>query len=392
MPSELHDYVSQSDLDALQRPTSQAHGLPAKIYYDPGFWELEKEKLFSKTWMACAFESDLPAPGSVFPVSLCGWEIVLTRDGAGKLSAFHNICRHRSMRVANQPCTEVDRMSCPWHAWTYDLNGKLVATPNLGGKDINQLEGIDKNDLGLKPIRCESWQQIIFINLDGNAPELTKHLHPLIKRLSDYDLDLLRYGGNTDDTSFKGNWKFVVEGGVENYHMPWVHPEGGGHNGITREDSDEDGCYVGIATMWERRTPKKDEKLLPKFPHLENFKLKNGYGWEDLYLFVHPGTTVVEMMANHFVVVLYLPISPEKCLMRRAFYFISDAAMSDDYAEIRSNIKRFWNSFGVQDQAIVEVVQEQQRQRLETNIPTRFSGHWETAVHRFQKNLVKYLS
>ncbi len=295
------------------------------------------------------------------------------------------------MRILDKPCKALDNFTCPWHAWTYNIQGKLVATPAVGGENVHQVEGIDYGKLRLEAVRSDSWMGIIFINPDGAAVTLSEHLAAIQFRLQDYDLSLLRSAGTTKDVHFSGNWKFVVEGGVENYHMPWVHPEGGGHAGVTREDTDPAGGYVGMATRWRRSPPEEGKELLPKFPLLEGAPIIDGYGWEDLYLFISPGTTVIEVMANHVVVVLILPLDCGQTLMRREFFFIGDQAMTEEYAEIHTKIKNFWTYFGEQDKTIVERVHAQQSIRAELNMPTRFSPYWESPVHSFQKLLVNWL-
>lgn len=392
MNQSLSQLLSAEEYESLHKSTAKAHGLPPRAYIDSEFWELEQEKIFNTGWNVCGFESDLPARKSVFPVSVCGLEVLLTRDGEGNIFAFHNVCRHRAIKVVSEPCSDLDKLVCPWHSWTYDLKGNLVATPHIGGKD-NHIQGeLDYKLLGLKPIRCSTWMGFIYINVDGNAAPLPEYFAAVDKTLSDYDFDLLRFEQTTEALEFECNWKLVVEGGVENYHLPWVHPETGGHSGISREESDENGGYIGMATLWERSDADEEDLLLPKFPHLENIQIKEGDSWEDYYLFAYPGTTIIEVMANHVVAVAVMPISVNKTVMRRSIYFVSDVAMTEKYAVIRKNIVRFWNRIGEQDRDLMTTVQVQQHQRVKAAIPTRFSSHWESAVHRFQKMIIEKLS
>ena len=292
------------------------------------------------------------------------------------------------MRIADKPELNKSKLICPWHAWTYDLEGKLVSTPAIGGEGVNSCPGFDGRELGLLPIRCDTWMGFIFVNIDGTAEPLSTFLSPVRKRLSHCDLSLLNSDGAIDDVKINANWKLMVEGGVENYHLPWVHPKSGGHRGITREDSDPAGSYVGISTRWFRQKPKDDEIKLPLFPQLGNRDNEAYYNWEDIYLFVSPGTTIIEVMPDHVVTVMMMPISVEQTLLRRAFYFIGEQSLFDKYENIRKRLKDFWYAFGEQDRAILEVVQKQQKIRSEISLPTRFSPHWETAVHRFQQFIV----
>ena len=174
--SSIDDFLTPSEMAALDRPTGEAYGLPPRAYTDEKFWQRERDRLFAKTWMGCAYESDLPVAGSVFPVSIAGWEVVLASGEDGKPRAFYNICRHRSMRVVDKAVQGLSSFSCPWHAWTYDLEGRLVATPAIGGANCNEAKDVHHVELGLIAIRCDTWLGIVFINVDGQAEPLAQYL------------------------------------------------------------------------------------------------------------------------------------------------------------------------------------------------------------------------
>ena len=89
----LESFISEAEMEALYRPTGEARGLPARAYVDEDFWNLEREKLFPRTWITCAFESDVPEPGDICPVSVAGWELIVTRGQDGAVNVFHNVLR-----------------------------------------------------------------------------------------------------------------------------------------------------------------------------------------------------------------------------------------------------------------------------------------------------------
>ena len=99
MPPNISQFISHDQITALNRPTASATGLPGTVYTDKDFWELERRDYFPSRWMACAHESDLPAPGDVMPVTIGGYELILTRDQDDLIHAFYNVCAHRGMRV-----------------------------------------------------------------------------------------------------------------------------------------------------------------------------------------------------------------------------------------------------------------------------------------------------
>src|SRR5438046_1685522 len=124
----LSPVLSAAEVDELNQPTDSAAGLPGRAYFQPDFFEAERHKVFARGWMAVGFASAIPNAGDVVPVSIAGWELVIVRDKDGGILCFHNVCRHRGMKVVGQACN-ARRLSCPYHAWTYGLDGKLLATP-----------------------------------------------------------------------------------------------------------------------------------------------------------------------------------------------------------------------------------------------------------------------
>ena len=283
--------MSDEAIAALYRPVEEAEGLPGNVYTDPGFWELEREHYFSRTWMACAFLNDVPEPGDVYPVSIGGWELLVTRDASRVVHVFHNLCAHRGMRVVDCAGNVGLRMRCPWHSWAYDLEGKLVATPNLGGIGANEASGFDRSALGLREVRSETWLNFVFVNIDGKAPSLEEHLAPVVERVAAYDLSLLAAGPARTEFEFHGNWKLAYEGGVEDYHIPWIHTNLGPHTGTYQIETDGGQTYAGISSRRlldnpdDRRgaafrgTGKTGE--LPVFPHLGDTPPEDGLGWGD---------------------------------------------------------------------------------------------------------------
>ena len=217
--------LTTDDIAALERPIAAAEGLPGRVYVDPAFYELERQTLFRNGWVAAAFAQDLPDPGDVFPVTIAGWELLFLRTRQGEIRCYHNVCRHRGMKLVRAPAKAVRTLACPWHCWTYDLEGALIGTPNLGGPDIGEVEGLEKADLGLLPVRCEQWWNFLFIDIDGKAPPLHEHMAPLEARIGAFDRDELACNGDGFSFDYSGNWKVLVEGGIEDYHFPWVHPQ-----------------------------------------------------------------------------------------------------------------------------------------------------------------------
>ena len=394
--SDLYKYMSETQIEGLNRPTEVATGLPGVAYTDQGFWELERHNFFSARWMACSHACELPNVGDVLPVSIAGFELVLTKDVDGVIRAFHNICAHRGMRVLDVKGHGETAMRCPWHSWTYDLRGRLIATPNLGGVHIGELESFQCSDLGLQEVRCETFLDLIFVNIDGNAESLGDFLEPLKTRLQKYDLALLRPSGQLTNTTFKSNWKLVLEGGLEDYHLPWVHPQLGASAGTFVPEWDESGCYVGFTNCRPvKNRPGGGElpntvKRLPIFPHLRSDIPYGEMGNEGM-IFMLPPTAVVAVMEDHVVLTVLAPQTLSQTEQRRSFLYIGDAAVSDEMQSNRDAVCNSWLEVGQQDAHLAGVLQKQHKLRSDIATPVRFSPHWESAVHHFQKMVIAHL-
>lgn len=398
----LENFISETELEALYRPTGEARGLPAKAYVDEAFWNLEREKLFPRTWITCAFETDVPEPGDICPVTVAGWALIVTRGQDGAVNVFHNVCAHRAMQVVDKPCKGAISMRCPWHSWIYDLEGRLVRTPGLGGVNKHEVDGFNADELGLKRVRAGTWLGYVFINLDGKAPPLAEFVAPIEARLEGFDLGQLRHSGITTSSEFEGNWKLAVEGGIEDYHVPWIHPAIGPHGGTFEIDFDDSGAYIGMAA---RRPANRNTGNgggiryggarqvcgLPLFPHLENGGASDD-GLDDgtLLLFILP-FAVIAVMPNHLVTTILVPLAYDRTQQRRVFYFISDASLDPALTAAREEVRDGWLSVGDEDKPLVAQVHKQHALRAEIGMDTRFSPYWETGVHRFQKMVVELL-
>lgn len=168
-----------ADLAAVDRPIEQARGLPNWLYTTAAGWSLERERLFAPTWACVGFGKDVPAPGDVRPVDLMGLPLILLRDHAGEIRVFHNVCSHRGLELVTEPCRVKHHLRCPYHSWTYGLDGSLTKTPMIGGPGRNDCPGFDRSRHGLKPVRSAVWFDVVFVNLSGTAPDFADHVAPL---------------------------------------------------------------------------------------------------------------------------------------------------------------------------------------------------------------------
>jgi len=205
-----------------------AETLPSRFYIDPATLALEKERIFRRTWQlvgtlshACG-EADgkkrtIANPGAFFTADVIGEPVVVVRDASGKLRAFSNVCRHRAGPIAQgSGCRNV--FNCAYHGWTYTLDGRLIGTPEVDG-----MEFFDRSTMGMVPLRCETWEQFIFINFDPAAPPLSAFLENIPAAAADFEFQGLELAERRD-YYINCNWKVYIDNYLEGYHIPVVHP------------------------------------------------------------------------------------------------------------------------------------------------------------------------
>ena len=193
--------------------------LPWSWYSDPSVLQLERERIFDRFWQYAGHTGEVAEPGSFATTRAGLLPVVLVRDNDGVLRAFLNVCRHRGSLV----CEGAGRRStlqCPYHAWTYGLDGSLIAAPRADTE-----EGLDWEGLGLVPLRLDTWGPLVFVNPDLDAAPLAEHLGdlPTLLDADGLDLDGLTFH-NRADTEYEANWKVCVENYLECYHCSVAHP------------------------------------------------------------------------------------------------------------------------------------------------------------------------
>ena len=196
-------------------------GLPVRWYYDPAHYARELEAFWYRGWIAVAREEELAAPGDWRVARVGTQSLILVRDGQ-ELRAFHNTCRHRGsvLCTAERGSFARRRIVCPYHSWTYDLAGELVATPRR-----METPDFDMGAFRLFSVRAESWGGFIFVNLTASdATPLATALGELPERFARYRLADLRIGKRIV-ADVRANWKLVAENFSECFHCPPVHPE-----------------------------------------------------------------------------------------------------------------------------------------------------------------------
>jgi len=193
--------------------------LPARFYTDPGIFAAEQERLFAGGWVCAGRTEEVALTGQYILRDIAGESVIVTRCRDGALSALHNVCRHRGTRL----CTEMhgrfpDRIQCPYHAWTYDLDGRLLAAPHM-----DEAPAFDKKENGLHRVAVDEWDGHLFVNLSGTAEPLEAHVAGLARRFEAWGMGTLRRGYRVT-YDVKANWKLIILNYSECLHCPVIHP------------------------------------------------------------------------------------------------------------------------------------------------------------------------
>ncbi|MCB0219862.1 MAG: aromatic ring-hydroxylating dioxygenase subunit alpha, partial [Chrysiogenetes bacterium] len=201
------------------KPTRAQQLLPKECYFDPEWFEREHRELFSRSWTFACVVQDIPNPGDYRAVQVNRYPMVVIRGKDGEVKAYHNTCRHRGTKLFEDDQKGNCRhgIVCPYHAWTYNLDGTLRGAPAMS---LN--ESFCKDDYRLPGVRCEEWQGWVFISLDPGAPPVAEGLAEVEALIGDYGM------GDYVETFFEThvwdtNWKVLAENFMESYHLPVCH-------------------------------------------------------------------------------------------------------------------------------------------------------------------------
>lgn len=350
--------VDDSLIAALRHVADRSNttaALPNEAYTDARTLAAEADAVLRQAWIGIAFEADVPRPGTVFPVDLTDTPLLLVRDRAGAVRVFHNVCRHRGMKLVVEPGRTGRVIRCPYHSWCYRLDGSLDRTPHVGGVGQDTHPDLDPAKLGLIEVRSAVWFGTVFVDLSGKAPAFDAAMSGLQARWSAFDGADFRSGGgdSTFDMVLNANWKLAVENYLESYHLPSVHPA---LNSYSRIEDHEllvgDDGFAGQISLVYRPVLDAEGLGFPKVAGLSEY-------WETRgeYIALYPNL-LLGLHSDHWFTILLLPDGPERTQERiRIGYFSDDAATGVDHAALREANTRLWQVVFGEDIAPVERMQ-----------------------------------
>ena len=341
-------------LSSVLQSVNTANGLPNAHYIDPEVFEDEKNAVLFANWSGVGFGKDVPEIGDAMPVDFLGMPLLIVRDKAGEVAVFQNTCRHRGMILVDKPTKIGGVIRCPYHSWCYALNGDLHATPHVGGPGHNMHEDIDKSELGLLRIRSYVWNDVIFVNVDGQAPAFEEVHADLMARWAEFEGQWHHGGASSSfELNVATNWKLAVENYCESYHLPWVHP---GLNSYSRlEDHyniEELGKYSGQGTLVYRQLKGENAEVFHDFEGLSD---KWDQGGE--YITVYPNVLLGVQRDHAFAIVLE-PKSCEQTVEHIELYYSKSPEETPDLADLRVANAALWKTVFEEDIFVVEGMQK----------------------------------
>lgn len=247
----------------------EAISFPSEMYTSPEIYRLEQDRIFGKTWIYVGLIQQLQGPGSYFTIEIAEQPLIILLDKNGQLRAFFNVCPHRASPLA-LGSGQCNKLTCLYHAWTFDLEGKLKGAP-----EMETAENFDLEAHSLTAIKVDTWGAFIFVNLDPASPPLSTQLGDLPEKLQHYQLNDWVIA-HSYEYWVEANWKLYFENTAESYHEPNVHdivPKF--YQDIEAEAKHY--SYLQHTPMSglesEEASPLTDHlsQMLSQMPHLENF-------------------------------------------------------------------------------------------------------------------------
>lgn len=371
-PLPLAD-IQRGVVEAAARPLNRATTLPAQAYTSEEFFAWELDRVLRAGWQCLAHISQIPAPGDFLNLDLLGEPLIVVHGKDGAIRVLSRVCPHRSMdimpegfgydghgpaqaRDGQTDCGHTRLLLCPYHAWTFELDGRLKACP-----EMHAAEGFCRDDFFLKPFRCEIWQGFIFVNLDGQAPPLANGLDEMAADLAAFRLEQVQLVIAREwDCPF--NWKVLVENFMESYHHLGIHhktlqPMMPARDTWTERERRH---YVrshlpykdSVREEYQAFEAKGDfSTALPPLPGLDA-KQKSEWG---LFL-IHPAF-LLATAPDRVIWYRLQPLGPDRLKLLTTTLVAPEAAARDNFETLRANTAKQLVDFHLEDMEVCTAVQ-----------------------------------
>lgn len=377
--ARVRQLLGDEGMAAAYAPIEEASGLPAPAFWSQEWLDLEHDRIFRRNWVFAGAGAQLPARGDMKPLDIAGAPIVLVRGADGRVRGFHNFCRHRGAQLVTEPGSK-RVIACPYHQWTYQLDGRLRSRPHFHG--ANQHERFEDGGgprLDLVEVRTAEWNGCLFVNIDGRAPAVDEWLAPLARRTSGYDFASIRWAGKID-FEIRANWKLVYENYMEGYHVFALHPQLLKFAPMNIRWSGEWDEHVFYNDYVYEAAEEGRGAGLPTYPGLAPADANRG-----LWFLAFPHFAA-EVYPDQFTVLVAYPVAPDLTREEIHVFLIGDAADSEEHAPGRNALMDMWDALNREDIAALELLQQGRRSPAFDG--GRLSPHWEGPTHDFGRRIV----
>ena len=306
----------------IRRPLHQAGPLPGWCYTDPEWHERELETIFRKDWLCVGRAEQIPERGDFFTIEVIKQPLIVVRDGSGAVRVHLALCRHRGAIVA-EGSGRCRTFICPYHSWTYALDGKLIGIPG-SPHPLTGVDDFENADYGLLPVRSAVWGGFIFVTFNADAPPLTEWLGDLPDFLADYDLENMQWT-NRDEYEVPCNWKVWLENAFENYHVATVHRD------HYDPKNPQNWQFERTDGPWEAMFSKRSVVAysgLPQIPGLPDDRAAGLY-----HIWVQPSLQII-LTASYMKFRQYLPEGPGNVRLYENWTFPKSTVDMPNFSEI----------------------------------------------------------
>ena len=360
-----------SDVARL-RPLSDEHAelsLPGWVYHDPEYFRVELRRLIRPSWQIVCHANEIPGPGDWRTLEIAGESILVIRGTDGAVRAFANVCRHRGSRLVDGGAGCAKRLTCPYHAWTYAMDGRLVGVPMK-----EDYPGLDQAALGLIPVELENWRGFLFVRLEGGGPSVAAMMAPYETEIEPHRFEALEAIGRITLRPRDVNWKNVADNYSDGLHINVAHP------GLTRLFGTGYGIEAGahVDRMWgdllDRPSANPSERAYQHF-------LPGGAGRRWLYFKLWPNVAF-DIYPDQVDFMHFVPVGPTETLIREISY-----AVPDDRREMKAARYLNWRinrRVNAEDTALIRRVQQGMASALYTPGPL---GRSEVCLRSFARKL-----
>lgn len=365
-------------------PLTEASNLLGRFYYDENVYREELGRIFYRSWLCVGRNEDIAEPGSFVVRDIGEESIIIVRTEGQELRAFYNVCRHRGSRLATEPKGNMSAIQCPYHSWTYSLEGKLIGAPHT-----ESLKGFDKNEYSLFPVRAETWAGFVFINFDPRATPLKEHLKGLVEKCARLPLETLKGGGKIE-YEVAANWKVICENYSECYHCPTIHPE---FNRITYYRNSHNYAFLtngvtkdAFSGGWMELSEGCDSMTWTGKTNRPPIKGTTNDDKRRIYYFLVFPTMFFSLHPDYLMVHRVSPQDPTHSKVVCEWYFEPEPMGKPDFDP--TDAIKIWDLVNRQDWHVCELTQKGVSSRAYT--PGRYTG-LESTVHDFDAHILQIM-